>query len=64
MLLAGELSSIYKQLYGFGGEVEKKQDENVLTFLFDKVTKLSKIHEFHIFYMNNMSQRLENVTKI
>lgn len=44
MLLAGELSSIYKELYDFGGEDPKKQDENVLTFLFDKVTKLSKIH--------------------
>ena len=63
--LTNDLSLIYRQLNNnFGEEQQKKPDENVLTFLLEKVNILSKIHEFHIFYMNNMSQRLENITKV
>lgn len=46
----------------FGGE--KKPDENVLTFLLEKVGTLSKIHEFELFYMQNLSKRLENATRL
>lgn len=43
---------------------EKKPDENVLTFLLEKVGTLSKIHEFELFYMQNLSLRLENATRL
>lgn len=43
--LANDLSLIYKQLNNnFGEEQQKKPDENVLTFLLEKVNILSKIH--------------------
>lgn len=43
--LTNDLSLIYKQLNNnFGEEQQKKPDENVLTFLLEKVNILSKIH--------------------
>lgn len=60
--MATDLGVAYEQLMSFGGE--KKPDENVLTFLLEKVSTLSKIHEFELFYMQNLSRRLENVTRI
>jgi len=42
----------------------ERPEENVLSFLLEKVGTLSKIHEFELFYMQNLSMRLENVSRL
>lgn len=44
-------------------DVGKKPDQNMLTFLIERVDNLSRVEEHQILYMNNLKVQLEALAR-